>query len=111
MVKPTESPAPKTPEKKRGHYKQKECPFCGAMVGNLGNHVQLKHPTEKGAAPREITKEDLLGQHPAAPGGDAPARNPASPPPYYCQDCKAELRKGEASCWQCGAALDWSAIE
>jgi hypothetical protein len=95
-----EEKAPDKKHPKRGNYKQKECPYCHAMVGNLGNHVRLKHPTE--APPREITKETLVeGKLPKAE--DAPT--------YYCTTCHAELRKGENPCWNCGATLVWEGIE
>lgn len=86
---------------KRGSYKQKECPYCHAHVGNLGNHIRLKHP----AAAKEkieLTKEDLLAGK-AKPLSDEPT--------YYCIDCKAELRKDENPCWHCGKYLDWTGVK
>ena len=111
------APATGTKPKRPAHYKQKECPYCHAMVGNLGNHVQMKHPNIAGE--RLISKDDLLGV--PVRNGKLP-ENPENiqlrlneeklhPPVYYCQDCRAELRKGESQCWQCGAAWDWSEIE
>ena len=97
---PQTSPqAPSHP--KRGHYQQKECPYCHVMVGNLGNHVKLKHPTES-SPPAEMTKESLLGKKPATP--------PPKETKYYCQNCRAVLRKGEEACWQCGTILNWKGI-
>jgi len=92
--------------KKRGQYKQKECPFCHVFVGNLGNHVNMKHPGE--TPPLEITKDELLGVK-----GTTPLPKKATeltPPTYFCTDCKAELRKGEEKCWNCGAVMNWEGI-
>jgi hypothetical protein len=91
--------------KKRGQYKQKECPYCHVHVGNLGNHVKMKHPTETGAQPLELTKEKLLGSE-VLPKKDTEI----TPVTYYCSDCKAEVRKGESNCWNCQAALLWDGI-
>ena len=103
------------PAKKRGQYKKVECPYCHAMVGNLGNHVQQKH---KGQAPPPpgITKEDMLGI-PAKPQ-EQPPEIKAAKQTYYCTTCaergytkRAVLRLGEESCWQCGAILNWEGID
>ena len=96
MTKPKEAK-----ESKRGHYRKVECPFCHSMVGNLGNHVKLKHPAEAQQTP--VTKETLLGQQKPPPSVEAP-------PVYYCVECKAKLRKGENPCWHCGAKLNWEGI-
>lgn len=89
-------------KKARGHYKQKECPYCHIHVGNLGNHIRLKHATE--APPVEISKESLLKKKSTS------VMN-TNEPTYYCNDCHAELRKDENPCWKCGKLLNWSAIE
>lgn len=57
-------------ESKRGHYRKVECPFCHSMVGNLGNHVKLKHPAEAQQTP--VTKETLLGQQKPPPASKPP---------------------------------------
>lgn len=88
-------------KKGRGHYQQKECPYCHIHVGNLGNHIRMKHPTE--TPPVELTKENLL-KGKATPLTIEPA------PVYYCTSCKAKLRKGENPCWHCGATLNWEGI-
>lgn len=96
---------------KRGSYKQKECPYCHSMVGNLGNHVKMKHQAEAKdtppvPAPQELKKSDLLtGSQPKATK-DMELTSPT----YYCQDCRAELRKGESECWNCHAVLNWEGI-
>jgi len=96
-----------TPEKKkRGHYKKGECPYCGKVVGNLKNHIMMAHPNNI-EAPAPMTKEVLTGEKKPADlqlsfTGDTI---------YYCQDCHAELRKGEVECWNCGKPLDWTNIE
>jgi len=92
---------------KRGHYRQKECPFCHAFVGNLPNHIKGKHPTEaEKIPPQEITKGQLLGVEPKPPKPKSPGDTI-----YYCTNCKAELRKGETPCWNCGEDLIWEGIE
>lgn len=91
---------------KRGHYKQKECPYCHQMVGNLGNHVKLKHAAE--TPPAEVTKEELLGVPTVEP--KAHKKLELIPTTYYCTDCKAELRKGEETCWHCGAVMNWEGL-
>lgn len=95
------------------HYKQKECPYCHTHVGNLGNHVKMKHQAEaqeaeEHPAPQELTKEQLLGERGEGP---PPPSRQAGQTIYYCQDCHAELRKGEATCWKCGQVLVWEGIE
>jgi len=102
-----EMTAKKDEKKKRVHYQQKECPYCHAMVGNLGNHVKLKHPGEI-PPPPELTKEDLLGVPSKEPKPKPPTE--LNPPTYYCTDCKAELRAGENPCWNCGAVLNWEGL-
>lgn len=109
----TPTPAAKKPNRPK-HYQQKECPYCHAMVGNLGNHVKMKHPTEAaqdGIKPKELTKEDLLGQKPPETPQDSKARQVLNPPVYYCTACKAKLRKGENPCWHCGEPLIWEGVE
>jgi hypothetical protein len=103
-AKPPESPGQKG--KKRGQYKQKECPYCHQFVGNLGNHVKMKHPAE--TPPVEVTKEELLGVLPVTPAPPKPAELTTTV--YFCTDCKAELRKGEENCWHCGAVMNWEGI-
>jgi len=96
-VKPEQE---KTKAKTRGHYEQKECPYCHKIFGNLGNHINLKHPTEAKPKP-ELTKETLL-------------RTPLPSirlTKYFCLNCRAVLRKGEETCWQCGQRLNWEGIE
>jgi hypothetical protein len=96
----------KSEKKKPVHYKQKECPYCKKHVGNLGNHVKMKHPAE--TPPAEITKEELLGGKTTTP---APKKtSELTPLTYFCTDGKAELRKGENPCWNCGAAMNWEGI-
>jgi hypothetical protein len=109
---PSELPVTPTPKtKKRGQYKQKECPYCHIHVGNLGNHIRLKHPVEFGAAPPvELTKENLLGVPTKSPVEIKPEEVRKAGLTYYCQDCKAELRQGENPCWNCGATLVWEEI-
>jgi len=100
MVKKTEK------QPGRGPYKKKECPYCGAMVGNLGNHVKMKHAAEAvQEPPRELTIESLTS--------GVPARRKAelAETIYYCIDCHSQLRKGEASCWNCGAVMNWEGLE
>ncbi len=97
--------------KKRGPYKRAECPYCGKVKGNLKNHILQAHPVEaaqRAEAAPALDKGVLTGEKkpgeveiPAQPGDTA----------YYCMDCRAELRKGEKECWQCGAALAWENIE
>lgn len=102
--KKAESP-PEPEKKKRGHYKERECPYCHKFVRNLGNHIKMKHPAES-PEPPEVTKEELLGV-------------PTEKPPesrnkkviYYCNNCHAEVRKGENQCWKCGETLIWEGIE
>ncbi len=95
---------------KRGNYKQKECPYCHQMVGNLGNHVKMKHQAEvkdnPAPPPRELAKQDLI------PGAEPKIiqAHDLTVLIYYCQDCKAELRKGEMECWNCHAVLNWEGI-
>lgn len=102
----TLSKGKKEPEKKkRGHYRRVECPYCKKHVGNLENHIRLKHPAEleKEGKPLEpeLTKEDLLGKKEPEPEGIR----------YRCGNCQAEIRKGEDTCWNCGQKLAWEAIE
>lgn len=102
-------PGPKEKEKKR-QYQKKECPYCHKHFGNLQNHMLMVHPAElekDGKAPTGLTKEKLLEPKPPAPV-DPPAPGAA---PYYCQNCKAELRKNEAACWNCGITLIWDGVE
>lgn len=103
-VKPQSVPtSPQKPKKARGHYGQKECPFCHRIVGNLPNHVKLKHPAESPPA-SEPTKDTLLGGH-----KPPPTTTPSNK--YYCLECNGVLRKGEETCWQCGISLNWEGIE
>lgn len=91
--------------KKRGGYRKQECQYCHKFYGNLANHIRLKHSKEAEAEepvkPVELTREKLLGEEDKKP----------KPTIYYCLDCKAELRKGEKRCWNCGASLVWDGID
>jgi len=92
-------------EKKRGQYKKVECPHCHTYVGNLQNHIRMKHqtPADKSQPPpaKTLTKDDLIIGAPP----------PDEPKVYYCTGCKAELRKGENPCWNCQAVLIWDGLE
>ena len=112
-----------TKETARGQYKRKECPYCHEHVGNLPNHIRLKHPTESPAeapAPAELTKAEILagkaGTQDPAPdqgAGDAPAQVQGNT--SFCHVCpdgkRAEVRKNETECWRCGSPLEWGGIE
>ena len=89
----------------RGVYKKKECPYCNKMVGNLGNHVKMAHPAEavKPETPA-LNKEILITPGAVKPTGEQSIV-------YACASCKAELRKGEVSCWNCGETLIWDGVE
>lgn len=90
---------------KRGHYEQKECPYCHKHVGNLGNHIKFAHPNEQPINPQvELNKEDLIQ-------GKKPVPTGAKENVYYCSACRARLRQGENPCWHCGEVLNWEAIK
>ena len=101
-------PEKQTERKKRGNYAQKECPYCHKFFGNVQNHIKMVHPTEAEAEgrpvdPPPVSKESLLG--------DPPPREPKPEDKiYYCQSCRARLRKGETTCWHCGAVLVWEGL-
>ena len=93
------------PTKKRTHSK-KECPYCHNHYGNLQNHIKMKHPTEGDKTPPPgLTKEQLTGEQPAAPPPPGPGEQQ-----YACSECKAELRKLESPCWNCGQEMAWTGI-
>ncbi len=91
---------------KRGNYKKKECPHCHKMMGNLGNHIKLAHPTEA-----ENTPAPALDKETMIKGEKPPAQDKPEDVEYICEDCHAEIRKGEAVCWHCGETLIWEALE
>jgi len=85
-----------------------ECPYCHKVVGNVKNHIIAVHPTQdadRRAALPSLDKDVILGKKPANL-----IERPVQPEDvrYYCQDCRAELRKGEENCWNCGKAMDWN---
>lgn len=100
---------PKSVEKKREHYRQKECPYCGVHVGNLGNHIRMKHGDQAkneglNLEKPEVSKEALLsGEKPRTP-------EVANVPIYYCNACHAKLKKGENPCWHCSQYLNWEVV-
>jgi len=99
----------------RGRYKRIECPYCHDFVGNLPNHVRMKHPTENYPGPPKpppLTKEAILGEKPVeiAQTDIAVQEVPDHHREYACADCHAEVRKGEAACWNCGGVLNWEGI-
>jgi hypothetical protein len=96
-----------TGRKKRGHYRQKECPYCHKTVGNLKNHILQKHPSEAGESAPALSKEVLTGEKKAS---EVVIPGPVDRQ-YYCVECRAELRKGEKECWNCGNILSWEGIE
>ena len=105
-------PPEKPPEKptKRGQYHERECPYCHTPVRNLPNHIRLKHPQESKKPPEPpISKESLLTG--VKPKKEADPASNTLKTPYYCTNCKAELRKDENPCWQCGEYLNWEGIE
>jgi hypothetical protein len=101
---------------KRGHYQQKECPYCHSMVGNLGNHVKLKHPGNdpNPPAPAKPTMEEMLGKE--TPKPEKPAEIKKAEAFYFCTTCAnegekaARVRSGEETCWRCGAVLNWEGL-
>jgi predicted RNA-binding Zn-ribbon protein involved in translation (DUF1610 family) len=113
MTKPKakQAPAPEPePKKNRGKYTKVECPYCGAHVGNLPNHIRAKHADQAKAEgfqveKPDVTKGDLLGQ------SKPPDNLTPKPPIYYCTNCHAKLKKGENPCWKCGEYLVWEGIE
>lgn len=95
--------------RKGTHYRQKECPYCGDHVGNLGNHIRLKHGDQakkEGLTLEtpEISKDALLS------GQRAKTPEVANVPIYYCTHCHAKLKKGENPCWHCGESLNWEGV-
>lgn len=105
MAKQGEGEKVEEKSNKRGHYKRVECPYCHKTVGNLGNHIKQKHPNEVDIP--ALDKEVLTGQKP--PSEITHLSNGKTI--YYCEECKAELRKGEKECWNCGTTLVWDGIE
>lgn len=106
--KAKETPKAAVPEiKKRGQYKRIECPHCHTFVGNLANHMKLKHPTAAKTEPETLTKEDLLG----TPGDkEEEPEIKGAKQVYRCSNCQEAVRKGENPCWKCGAVLNWEGI-
>lgn len=97
------------PKKKRKKNVLKECPYCHAHYGNVSHHIAAVHAKEAAEGGREVekpepSKEDLLGE------GKPPTPKPENTV-YYCQSCRAKVRKGEGSCWNCGKRLLWEGIE
>jgi hypothetical protein len=83
------------------------------MVGNLPNHLRLKHPTEKVQKPPEkkpLTKEEILGEKPPEDPETEVQEIPNYKQIYACSNCRAEVRKGEAECWNCGLGLNWEGL-
>lgn len=94
---------------KRGKYKKQECPYCHNHYGNLQNHINMKHPNEslaKKDEPPALTADQVLGKEKVPPAPDKPWDVD-----YICNDCHAEIRKGETRCWNCGKTLNWEGIE
>ncbi len=100
-----------TDTNKGKNYKLKECPYCHKFFGNVKNHILLKHQAElpgkgeDGAV--ELTKEDLLGKEEESQ--DQEEQNAEIN--YHCNDCGADVRRGETRCHSCGATLIWEGIE
>jgi hypothetical protein len=102
----------KKPDKKRTKYARHECPYCHKVKGNLANHIKAVHPVEAKERKEEtttFTKEVLTGEKTPE---EVKALAPVHPEDitYYCEDCHAEVRKGEEKCWNCGKELDWTSI-
>lgn len=98
-------------KKKRSHYKQKECPYCNMPVGNLPNHIRMKHADQAKAEGYQVekppaSKEELLSGK--KPGKEQTPFDPVQV--YYCTACRARLRKGENPCWHCGETLNWEGV-
>lgn len=98
------------PEEKKKRKKNvlKECPYCHNHYGNVTHHIAQKHAAEAAESGREVekpevSKESLLGDKPPTP-------TKPEDKTYYCQACRAKLRKGEESCWNCGKRLSWEGI-
>jgi hypothetical protein len=96
-----------TGHKKGQRNKERECPYCHKMKRNLELHIRAVHKTETGATAAPFTKETLTGEKPATINPTLHAGETV----YYCQDCHAELRKGETVCWNCQAILNWEGID
>ena len=95
-------------------YKERECPYCNKVVRNLPNHIAQAHPGElPKKEPETVTKEKLLGVPVTEPKTETPRETAIKDvrTTYYCNDCRAELRKGESTCWKCGKTMNWEGIE
>ena len=110
---PEKIPQPAQPpvKSKKRQYKERECPYCHIHVRNLGNHITLKHGSEAQAKKEhppqaELTKVDLLGG-----GSPMPETQGQFKITYYCQNCHAELKRGETECWKCHDTLVWEGVE
>jgi hypothetical protein len=93
-------------KQKRQKRTPQECPYCHKQFGNLKNHILMKHQAEQMEQPVELTREDLIGKKPK----DTKILTESEPTTYICNNCKAELKKGENPCWQCGERLIWDGI-
>jgi len=89
-------------DKPKAKRAPRECPYCHRQFGNVKNHILLAHHTESQETPTELTKADLLVK---------PAHQAAQVTKYHCNDCGAELRKGEEFCSKCHQRLIWTGIE
>lgn len=86
----------------RRRHTLKECPYCHKQFGNLKNHILMKHQAQQIEQPVELTKEDLIGKKEKPPAPEHIT--------YHCNNCGAELKKGENPCWQCDEHLSWDSI-
>jgi len=87
------------------------CPHCHKQVKDLKGHIARKHP-------EVATKEAIQSTSVAKSTGkklelDIKVK-PKAPPAvttYHCIECGNKVERGQNSCPQCGALLDWSQIK
>lgn len=87
-----------------------KCPECGK---ELKNKASLR--SHKAKYHKALDDDDRIDDDADQDDSDVldidDADDDADDAEYFCQNCKADVQKGTATCPSCGLQLDWTGLD